>query len=77
MIVVRRSTKKEKQCGSYFLPCSNCEGHYAIHNLRYHYRICAKKKDTVRNILKLRRSAAQYVHNRASIKLRKDILPIM
>lgn len=77
MIVVRRPTKKEKQCGSYFLPCSNCEGHYAIHNLRHHYRICAKKKDTVRNILQLGRSAAQSIHNRASIKLRKIILPIM
>lgn len=77
MIVVRRPTKTKKQCGSYFLPCSNCEGHYAIHNLRHHYRICAKKKDTVRNILKLARSAAQSVHNRASVKLRKDILPIM
>lgn len=78
MIVVRRPTKTKKQCGSYFLPCSNCEGHYAIHNLRHHYRICAKKKYiTVRNILKLARSAAQSVHNRASLKLRKDILPVM
>lgn len=77
MIVVRRPTKKEKQCGSHFLPCSNCEGHYSISNLRHHYRICAKKKDTFRNILKLGRSAAQSVHNRASFKLRKDILPIM
>lgn len=47
MIVVRRPIEKEKQHGSYFLPCSNCKGHYAIHNLRHHYRICAKKKDTV------------------------------
>ncbi|EFN66984.1 hypothetical protein EAG_06098, partial [Camponotus floridanus] len=77
MIVVRRPTKKEKQCGSHFLPCSNCEGYYSISNLRHHYRICAKKKDTVRNILKLGRSVAQSVHNRASFKLRKDILPIM
>ncbi|XP_029162154.1 uncharacterized protein LOC114933735 isoform X1 [Nylanderia fulva] len=77
MIVVRRPTKEEKQCGSYFLPCSKCRGHYAIHNLRHHYRICAKKKDTTRNVLKLARSAAQSVHNRASHKLRKDILPVM
>ncbi|XP_067210123.1 uncharacterized protein [Linepithema humile] len=77
MIVVRRPTEKEKQYGSYFLPCFNCKGHYAIHNLRHHYRICAEKKDTVRNILKLGRSAAQSVHNRASLKLRKDILPVM
>jgi len=55
----------------------NCGGHYAIHNLRHHYRIYAKKKDTVRNILKLGRSAAQSVHNRASLKLRRDILPVM
>lgn len=77
MIVVRRPTKEEKQNGSHFLPCSNCGGHYAIHNLRHHYRICAKKKDTVRNILKLGRSAAQSVHNRANLKLRKEILPVM
>ncbi|KAL6419707.1 hypothetical protein ACFW04_013671 [Cataglyphis niger] len=77
MIVVRRPTKKEKQCGSYFLPCSNCEGHYAIHNLRHHYRICAKKKDIIRNILRLGRSTAQSVHNRANIKIKKNILPIM
>lgn len=77
MIVVRRPTKKENQCGSYFLPCFNCRGHYALHNLRHHYRICAKKKDTARNVLKLGRRVAQSVHHRASIKLKKDILPVM
>lgn len=52
-----------------FLPCSNCKRHYAINNLRHHYRICAKKKDTVRNILKLARSTAQSIYSRASLKL--------
>ncbi|KYQ53642.1 hypothetical protein ALC60_02849 [Trachymyrmex zeteki] len=70
MIVTRRPFKKEKQKGSHFLSCPKCGGYYAIKNLRHHYRICAKKKDTVLNVIKLSRNTSQSIHNRANLKLR-------
>ncbi|XP_067208494.1 uncharacterized protein [Linepithema humile] len=77
MVVVRRPNNKTKLKESNFLPCPKCEGHYSKNNLRHHFRLCAKKQNTFRNVMQLAQSAAKSVHNRACVKLKTRIIPII
>ncbi|KYN00576.1 hypothetical protein ALC62_08645 [Cyphomyrmex costatus] len=77
MNVVRRPNNRTMQNGSNFLPCPKCKGFYTKRNLRHHFRYCTNKKDTSRSVLHLARSTAKSAHNRASVKLRTRIIPIL
>lgn len=72
-VPVRRPRDPNKASGDHFAPCPKCFGMYTKNNLRHH--VCGDLKGTTKGILLEAKRVAAQVHEQASVKMRRDILP--
>ncbi|XP_043288271.1 uncharacterized protein [Venturia canescens] len=73
LVPVRRPRDPNKSSGDHYAPCPKCLGMYTKNNLRHH--ICGDEKATTKGILLEAKRVAAQVHEQASVKMRRDILP--